>query len=76
MTPHQVHAKTKKAIRLARQLRDAAIDARCAVECCYDNSTGLPTRARHSEEAAKLTLGLISDVFCQTGDRLLEGVSK
>ncbi len=76
MTPHQVHAKTKKAIRLARQLRDACNEASGDIADHYGSHTDISASARRALRSTELTLSLVSDVFCQTGDVLLKGVSK
>lgn len=76
MTPRQAHAKAKKAIRLAKSLWSAVYDAQVAISACHGSHTTIAAQARRAEGAADMTLGLISDVFVQSGDILLKDVSK
>ncbi len=75
MTPRQVHLKTRAALRLARQLRNACDAASEAIDAKHGSHTDIAASMRRTCDAASLTLGLVADVFCQTGDHLLKGVS-
>ncbi len=76
MTPRQVHLKTRKALRLAKRANEAAYDARLAIAEVHGSHTAIHAQAKRARDAADLALGLMSDVFCQSSDHLLKGVSK